>query len=192
MMALEITSMRTGSFLQSFARKWPQAGTVVILLLLAGCETADMSTARIANSNPEQMRSVDDRRLCGALSWGMRRTGVRDPNIDREVTRRRLDCTEWIEQDVSNCNDLRIVQHYQHPQYSNVYLYTVSSSSKRRMKFRVHYQSIGSSEFQIMPGETKEVGVSTPRGIGSIAAGISAARGQTRNDPLLTDCFPVR
>jgi hypothetical protein len=171
---------------------WSLAGSLVILLLLAGCETADMSTARIANSTPEQMLSVDDRRLCGALSWGMRRTGTRDPKIDREVLRRNLDCTAWIEQDVSNCSELKIVQHYPHQQFSNVYLYVVSNNSGRRMKFRVYYQSIGSSEFQIMPGETKEVGVSTPRAIGSIAAGMSAARGQTRNEPLLTDCFPVR
>lgn len=158
-------------------------------VMLAGCETSDSAAARIGAYSPDEMRAVSDQQLCSSFAWDMRRNNRRQPNMQREITRRRLDCSEQVARTVPDCTGMRLVRHFPNPTYGNVHMFVVTNTTSRRKRFRTYYRSIVSSEFVLDAGQTNEFGVATQQAMGALAAAASAQRGRAAEAASLTDCY---
>ena len=148
-------------------------------LSLAGCAGSPVA---IKKMTADELVGVGTPELCHAYAsyYG---NPVTVPNIAAEVKKRKLTCAEQLEHYVSDCSQLRLVRAQPHPTYSNVTLFTVTSTSAKAKDFNVLMPGdIMSSKFTILPNTTGNYGASMDAltaTYGAIKSATSGSSGST-------------
>lgn len=157
---------------------------LLVVLGVVSCAGSPMVLSRMTEG---EIRNVDEPHLCRAYAI-YKSLNEEHPNINAEVNRRGLNCTEELEGRVSDCSMLRLVSTAPHPRYSNVTIFTVQNLSPKRKSFRVSGGNISSETLRLEPLMTRSFAVVVSQGIGVVAAVVGALQGTTQRAPELYDC----
>lgn len=151
------------------------------VLALSGCATAPINVWKMP---PEQLQALSEEHLCYA--YALARADRRaTPEVNAEVARRRITCGAAVEQVVSDCSDLRVMQINGNPAQGAT-IFTVANQASKPKNFRIYYRNIQSSRFLIAANTTGDFGVRVEPLLGA-AAGVVAARNRDL-DVELNDC----
>lgn len=161
---------------------------IALSSLVAGCgPTVHDEREAMAPRDMQRLANAD---LCESYAANTS-TGVKSPNLEREIQRRRADCSDAMDRWWGDCKQMTISSFRGDSRYNNVFHFDVRNSSSKDRKFNVVRGAMVSNEFSVPARTSQTFSVQMDPQYMTTGQVLSAVRGLD-TAPRLSNCRPIQ